>query len=946
MKKLLTTLGILIRLLSVAQEDTMKYIKYPTSQVQYGGIWAKTYLRIPDTARVNAKPGAIGINTLGTKLYLWDGTSWNQISGSSSGTNWALGGNTSTAGVNSQLGTLSNTSLRLMTNSIQRAIIDSNGNVGIGILNPKYPLTVQSSGTVPASSWISSGTPLFVGYGENAAGSADFNLVAAMASDLSGSRGVFGMKRSRGTLATPTAVNNNDQLGSLLVSGFDGTNFQGSAAVNFYADGTPSSGSVPARISFVTGTNDGNRTERLKVGSSGTVEVVTGLKLPYGTLGNGKVLTSDASGNATWQTPADATDSLIYSTKAYRQKGIDSVVGLIPSLTNYLQKSDSTIYSTKANATKQRDSVVALLSSVAATRLITTVYNNSGSTITKGSVVYINGAHSSNLPTIALAKANNEATSAYTYGLVETDIANNSQGTVIQSGVVTNLNLPTSTYTDGQTLYLSPTVAGGYTLTKPLAPNHYVAIGTITRAHPTLGTIQIAIRNGFQLDEMSDVSIALVPVDSTILQFSRVDSLWHDVDPTTAMGNRFVKRIDSSSMLSPYIRSAGYGLTKSSQSLLADSLLLSTRAWRQKGLDSLARLELSISDTATMLSPYLRKADTVTLSNRINLKQNTISLTTTGSSGAATFSSSTLNVPNYTLSGLGGEPAITAGTTAQYWRGDKTWQTLTTTQSGTYADMIAVSSPTAGQQFFVNDYIPGLYVYSSFTSDWQYQSNIQNVYVNQNFTTQTSVSVFQNFRYTLVTGTMGAGVTGDANAKFGAALVCSSATTTSGTILLQGNSTGYGVHSGSKKHGWIVRLSEADVPTASEDFNVIIGTTNNANGVPLIGFTAHRSYSNNWTAISSTSFNASSGYDVGGSTTYTNTGVAINSGYNEFVVLVDEAIPSVKYYINGTLVATHTTNIPASGAAALLSGGIFRKIAGSTNRSVRFDYLTAYVYKK
>ena len=33
-------------------------------------------------------------------------------------------------------------------------------------------------------------------------------------------------------------------------------------------------------------------------------------------------------------------------------------------------------------------------------------------------------------------------------------------------------------------------------------------------------------------------------------------------------------------------------------------------------------------------------------------------------------------LPIYTLSGLGGEPTITAGTTAQYWRGDKSWQTL------------------------------------------------------------------------------------------------------------------------------------------------------------------------------------------------------------------------------------------------------------------------------
>ena len=53
--------------------------------------------------------------------------------------------------------------------------------------------------------------------------------------------------------------------------------------------------------------------------------------------------------------------------------------------------------------------------------------------------------------------------------------------------------------------------------------------------------------------------------------------------------------------------------------------------------------------------------------------------TTTGNSGAATFSLNALNIPNYTLSGLGGEPAITAGTTAQYWRGDKSFQTLDTT---------------------------------------------------------------------------------------------------------------------------------------------------------------------------------------------------------------------------------------------------------------------------
>jgi len=246
-------------------------------------------------------------------------------------------------------------------------------------------------------------------------------------------------------------------------------------------------------------------------------------------------------------TSADTTSMLMpYLRKAdTTNKWVNSVVALNDSMFTVSKGTTSTDITIKS-----------VSNSVTAKKLTTSVYNNSGATIAKGSVVYINGAHSSNLPTIAKAIANSESTSAYTYGLVENDIADNSQGIVIQNGSITNLNLPTSTYTDGQALYLSPTVAGGYTLTKPLAPYHYVAIGTITRAHPTLGTIQVTIRNGFQLDELSDVSIALVPLDSTILQFSRVDSLWHDVNPTTAMGNRFVKSVDSATMLSPYYRTA------------------------------------------------------------------------------------------------------------------------------------------------------------------------------------------------------------------------------------------------------------------------------------------------------------------------------------------------------------------------------------------------------
>lgn len=47
------------------------------------------------------------------------------------------------------------------------------------------------------------------------------------------------------------------------------------------------------------------------------------------------------------------------------------------------------------------------------------------------------------------------------------------------------------------------------------------------------------------------------------------------------------------------------------------------------------------------------KGVTSAIQTQINAKQATLSLTTTGSSGASTFDGSTLNVPNYTLAGLG-----------------------------------------------------------------------------------------------------------------------------------------------------------------------------------------------------------------------------------------------------------------------------------------------------
>ena len=223
---------------------------------------------------------------------------------------------------------------------------------------------------------------------------------------------------------------------------------------------------------------------------------------------------------------------------------IDTTNKFVSSVTSL---NDSTIRVIKGTTTN--DITIRSSATVTnATRLITTVYNNSGATITKGTVVYINGRHSSNYPTILAAQANNENNSYKTFALVDADILNNATGIVVQAGNITGLNLPTATFTDGDIVYLSPTVLGGITNVKPLAPNHICKLGSVTRAHPTLGSIEIKIENGWQLDELSDVSIPLVPADSVILQFSRVDSLWHDVSVTNAIGTKYLKPTDSVSL--------------------------------------------------------------------------------------------------------------------------------------------------------------------------------------------------------------------------------------------------------------------------------------------------------------------------------------------------------------------------------------------------------------
>lgn len=154
--------------------------------------------------------------------------------------------------------------------------------------------------------------------------------------------------------------------------------------------------------------------------------------------------------------------------------------------------------------------------------LLQYVRNQTGATVTKGTVVYISGA-TGNTATISKAIATTDGTSAQTLGLIKDDIANNGFGYVVVFGRVSGLN--TQSLNEGEQLYLSPTVAGGYTTTKPYAPYHLVYVGIVTRSHPNQGSIEVRVQNGYELDEIHDV-YAQNPQNGDVLQYVSSTGLW------------------------------------------------------------------------------------------------------------------------------------------------------------------------------------------------------------------------------------------------------------------------------------------------------------------------------------------------------------------------------------------------------------------------------------
>jgi hypothetical protein len=173
------------------------------------------------------------------------------------------------------------------------------------------------------------------------------------------------------------------------------------------------------------------------------------------------------------------------------------------------------------------------------------VNNRTGSTLTKGTAVYLSGSQGNRI-TVAKALGVTDAFSANTFGIVAESILDNQSGYVITEGLITNIN--TSALVEDSAVYLSPTVAGGLTSTKPQAPQHTVYIGVCVKSNAGSGELFVKIRNGQELDELHDVRITS-PVNKASLYYLSSEGVWRDTTPTLLVS-------DTASMLANYATKA------------------------------------------------------------------------------------------------------------------------------------------------------------------------------------------------------------------------------------------------------------------------------------------------------------------------------------------------------------------------------------------------------
>jgi len=164
------------------------------------------------------------------------------------------------------------------------------------------------------------------------------------------------------------------------------------------------------------------------------------------------------------------------------------------------------------------------------------VYGRASDAITEGQVVAVTGSYgASGVVTFAPAPAGLTNDNVIV-GIATENIAKNDFGRVTSFGTVHGLSTSPG-FADGDVIWYDPTTVGGYTKTKPTAPNIKCQVGIITKAAGgTNGTIQVSIIHGTSLGG-TDSNVNIVSAtNGQILTYDTSNSYWKNTSLTAGTG--------------------------------------------------------------------------------------------------------------------------------------------------------------------------------------------------------------------------------------------------------------------------------------------------------------------------------------------------------------------------------------------------------------------------
>jgi hypothetical protein len=309
------------------------------------------------------------------------------------------------------------------------------------------------------------------------------------------------------------------------------------------------------------------------------------------------------------------------------------------------------------------------------------VKNQTGSTIAKGVAVRFNGTvGASGRLLIAPFIADGSVPSSRFMGVTAEEILNGEDGKVLYFGRVRGIN--TNAFNEGDILYASTTVAGGYQTAIPVAPNNIVQVAAVVTKSATVGTIFVRPTLGSNINKDEGVKIVSV-ADKNLLQYQSGTSLWENKSLSQVLGGtsaQFVKgdgSLDSTTygtgtVTSVGLSSATSGVTIGSTPITTSgtiTLAIATASGSQNGL-------LSSTDWTTFNGKQNALTNPVTGTGTTNYLPKFTGSTTVGNSNLINDSSGNL--------GLGVTPSA-------WVSAFKAIQILNQASISAEADLIAIS---------------------------------------------------------------------------------------------------------------------------------------------------------------------------------------------------------------------------------------------------------------